>query len=92
MPIKGKGTKGDLYLTSDIIFPEDGCLNSPTLRQQLSKLLPSPSVPESPGKERKVDYDDHAVYDFDADAKSKSDQSDSEDSDAEHVAPGCAPQ
>ena len=93
MPVKGKDTKGDLYLTSKIIFPEDGWLSNPNAKQQLRSLLPVPNRSEATVKERTVKYDDHvSTHDFDADAESLSDRSDSDDSNAEHISSTCAPQ
>lgn len=86
MPIKGKDTKGDLYLTSNIIFPENGWLKTPDARQQLKTLLPDNVVPKTANTEREVEYE---LYDDTANA---SDKLDSEDSDSEHTNPTCVPQ
>ena len=86
MPIKGKDTKGDLYLTSNILFPENGWLKTPAMRQQLKMLLFNNVPPKLANTEREVEYE---LYD---DTESASDRVDGEDSDARHTNPTCVPQ
>ena len=86
MPIKGKYTKGDLHLTPNILFPENGWLKTPDLRQQLKTLLPNNVHSKSANTEKEVEYE---VYDH---TESTSDRLDGDDSDAEHTNPACVPQ
>lgn len=45
MPIKKSDNKGDLYLTLEIAFPEDGWLKDDATMQQIRGILPKPEEP-----------------------------------------------
>ena len=51
MPFKKSDSKGDLYLTVNISFPEDGWLESEEAVDKVREVLPKPQLPEhKPGE------------------------------------------
>ena len=60
MPIKHSDRKGDLYLTVQIVFPEDDSLQDEKVTTTLRQLLPGSPPEISADSITKVEYDEHA--------------------------------
>ncbi|KAL2760904.1 hypothetical protein ACRALDRAFT_1038147 [Sodiomyces alcalophilus JCM 7366] len=63
MPLKRGDTKGDLYLVTKVVFPEDGWLKDDKEHEILAKLLPPPGPPIKADEVDEVDYEDDADID-----------------------------
>ena len=63
MPYKKSDLKGDLYLTVDVKFPENGWLGDEEKLSQLQKLLPSSTNNVMADTVDEVDYDEDADFD-----------------------------
>ncbi|KMP09135.1 chaperone protein dnaJ [Coccidioides immitis H538.4] len=91
MPYKRSEARGDLYLTVEIKFPEDGWASDQTLLNKLRDILPGPEPPIEAEPVDEVDYDPKANLD-DFGAKDAQGGSAWEDEDEEEGGPQCAAQ
>lgn len=94
MPHKKSDLRGDLYLSVQIKFPEDGWLKDGDTVSMLQALLPKPAVPIVAETVDEVDYDETAkLEDFGRDEQNGEAWEDDEDeSDDVDGVPQCAQQ
>ena len=80
MPIKRTDSKGDLYLTVEVLFPEDDWLQDETITSKLQEILPKPEPPIQAETVDEVTYDaDADIEHFGGDQKSGAWEDDDED-------------
>ncbi|WEW61247.1 DnaJ-like protein xdj1 [Emydomyces testavorans] len=60
MPYKRSEARGDLYLTVQVKFPEDGWASDPAVLEKLRNMLPGPDSPIEADTVDEVDYDSKA--------------------------------
>lgn len=93
MPVKKSDAKGDLYLTVEIDFPEDGWMNAANVKK-LKEALPPPKPEEDkPEDVDELDFDSDAdLDDFGAGSGDPRAGGDWEDDEDEEGGPQCATQ
>ena len=92
MPHKKSDLRGDLYLSVQVMFPEDGWFQNGDALSKIQALLPGPATPIVADTVDEVEYETAKLEDFGKDDQNGEAWEDDEDGIDESDGPQCAQQ